>query len=209
MIIGGIGPDIFDIITDFKEEKMDRSPLSIKIDGETELRILCEQDALPLFKLIEQNRTYLRAWLPWVDATRTAEDERAFIRGLQVQYAGNRGFACGIWHKGQVAGTISYHPIDWANRKVEIGYWLGAAFQGKGLMTKTCRVLVTYAFDELKLNKVEIRCAIGNTRSCAIPQRLGFTQEGIIRQSEWLYDHFVDLILYGMVASEWEATSAR
>jgi ribosomal-protein-serine acetyltransferase len=185
---------------------MDRPPLSIKIDNDTELRVLSEQDAVPLFLLIEQNRAHLRAWLPWVDSTRTAGDELAFIRSLQVQYAGNRGFACGIWYKGQVTGTISYHPIDWINRKVEIGYWLGAAFQGKGLMTKACKTLVAYAFDELRLNKVEIRCATNNIRSCAIPQRLGFTQEGIIRQGEWLYDHFVDLILYGMLAHEWRTT---
>jgi len=185
---------------------MDRPPLCIKIDGDSELRVLSEQDTLPLFMLIDQNRTYLHQWLPWVDFTRTAGDELAFIRSLLIQYADNRGFACGIWHKGQVAGTISYHPIDWSNRKVEIGYWLGAAFQGKGLMTKACRVLVAYAFDELRLNKVEIRCATENTRSCAIPHRLGFTREGIIRQGEWLYDHFVDLILYGMLVHEWGAS---
>ena len=71
-------------------------------------------------------------------------------------------------------------------------------------MTKSCQAMVTYAFDTLKLDKVEIRCAIENTRSGAIPQRLGFKLEGIIKQGEWLYDHFVDLFLFGMLASEWD-----
>jgi ribosomal-protein-serine acetyltransferase len=88
---------------------------------------------------------------------------------------------------------------------VEIGYWLAAPFQGRGIMTRACRAMVAYAFDTLRLQKVVIRCALGNTRSCAIPQRLGFKHEGIARQAEWLYDHFVDLNLFGMLASNWYA----
>ncbi len=179
--------------------------IRIKIDHDVDLRLLEERDAAAIFALVEQNRPYLREWLPWVDHTRSVEDERAFIRALQAQYVENNGFACGIWYQKQLTGTIGYHPIDWADSKVEIGYWLAAAFQGKGIMTKACRALVTYAFDTLRLNKVEIRCATGNMRSCAIPQRLGFKQEGIIRQGEWLYDHFVDLRLYSMLAGEWYA----
>jgi ribosomal-protein-serine acetyltransferase len=67
--------------------------------------------------------------------------------------------------------------------------------------------MLEYAFSRLMLNKVEIRCATGNLKSCAIPQRLGFKQEGIIRQGEWLYDHFVDLNLYGLLVGEWMHSS--
>ena len=76
-------------------------------------------------------------------------------------------------------------------------------------MTEACRAMLNYGFDVLGLNKIEIRCATGNTRSCAIPRRLGFTQEGIIRQAEWLYDHYVDLVLYWMLASEWRELQRR
>ncbi len=70
-------------------------------------------------------------------------------------------------------------------------------------MTRACRALVDYAFAKLQLNRVEIRCATGNLRSQAIPERLGFTREGTLREGEWLYDHFVDLIVYSMLAREW------
>ena len=76
--------------------------------------------------------------------------------------------------------------------------------QGRGIVTKACRTLVTYAFEQYTLNKVEIHCATGNTRSRAIPEKLGFVQEGIIRQAEWLNDHYVDMVVYGMLASEWK-----
>jgi len=177
--------------------------LRIQIDVDTELRTIEERDAPAIFALTNANRLYLRQWLPWVDSTRSIEDTHAFIRTLNIQRTSNGCFGCVILYKRQVVGTISFHLIDWSNRRVEIGYWLGAAFQGKGLMTKACKAMVAYAFDEWKLNKVEIRCATGNTPSCAIPQRLGFILEGIIRQAEWLYDHYVDLKVFGMLESEW------
>ncbi len=177
--------------------------LRIRIDADTELRTIEERDAPRIFALTNANREYLRQWLPWVDGIRTVEDTLAFISTLNIQRTSNGSFGCVILYKRQIVGTISFHLIDWFNRRVEIGYWLGAAFQGKGLMTKACKAMVAYAFDEWQLNKVEIRCATGNIPSCAIPQRLGFTFEGIIRQAEWLYDHYVDLKLFGMLESEW------
>jgi ribosomal-protein-serine acetyltransferase len=185
------------------------SPRTIRIDPYSELRIVSEQDTPALFALIDSNRRHLRQWLPWVDATQTAEDELLFIRGLREQHENNGNPGYVIWHRGEAAGMISYHPIDWHNRKGEIGYWLGEAFQGRGLMSGACRLMIAYAFEILQLNKVEIRCATGNTRSCAIPQRLGFTREGVVRQGEWLYDHFVDLVLYGLLASEWWQRKVR
>lgn len=177
--------------------------LCIRVDDDIELRIYEERHAQEVAEVIDQNRAYLRQWLPWVDDSRTVEDSRVFIRSALRQFADNEGFQLGIWYRGKFAGGIGYHPINWANRKVEIGYWLAEPMQGKGIMTKACQTLIAYAFDELGLNKVEIHCATGNIRSCAIPKRLGFTQEGILREGEWLYDHFVDLAVFGMLAREW------
>ncbi len=72
-------------------------------------------------------------------------------------------------------------------------------------MTAACRAMVNHAFDELNLHRVEIKCATGNRKSCAIPERLGFTKEGVIKDGEWLYDRFVDLVLYRMLDQEWES----
>jgi ribosomal-protein-serine acetyltransferase len=174
------------------------------IDDDIELRLLEERHAEELFALTDQNREYLREWLPWVDDVTAVEDTKAFIRRSLDLFASNNGFQAGIWFQGRLAGVIGYHELDWTDRKTAIGYWLGAAFQGRGLMTRACQALVDYAFVELELNRVEIQCATGNRKSCAIPERLGFKKEGIIRQAEWLYDHSVDLVVYGMLKSEWQ-----
>ncbi len=177
---------------------------SHKLGENTELRLLEERHAQELTDLTDRNREYLRAWLPWVDASRTVEDRKKFIRGALKQFAENSGFTAGIWHEGRLAGVIGYVSIDWDNRTTEVGYWLGEEYQGQGIVTAACRALVDHAFEELNLNRVSIACATENKKSCAIPERLGFRREGVVRQAEWLYDHFVDHVVYAILASEWQ-----
>ena len=98
---------------------------SHKLTEETKLRLLEERHAKELTDLTDRNREHLRAWLPWVDADRTLEDRKDFIRGALQQFAHNKGFAAGIWHEGRLAGVIGYDPIDWENGTTELGYWLG------------------------------------------------------------------------------------
>ncbi len=85
-----------------------------------------------------------------------------------------------------------------------IGYWLGGEYEGKGIMTRACTALIDYGFGELGLNRIVIRASTENTRSQAVPLRLGFTREGVERQAEWLNDHFIDMIVYSMLRSEWQ-----
>jgi ribosomal-protein-serine acetyltransferase len=175
----------------------------LSIDDETQLRLLEERYAEEYFALIERNRAYLQEWMPWAAYEGSLEETKAYMKQTLLQFANNEGLETGIWYQNGPVGAIGYPHLDWANRKVEIGYWIDASMQGKGLVSKACRALVTYAFDQYHLNKVEIHCATGNTRSRAIPERLGFTQEGIIRQAERFADHYNDLVIYGMLASEW------
>lgn len=172
---------------------------------DTELRPLIMADAAALLALIEANRAHLRHWLRWIDGNTCIADTEAFIENRLEQHADGLGLHAAIWHHGALAGLIGMLPIHWPNRTVEIGYWLGAAFQGKGLMTQACRTLVAHSFDTLGLHRIEIRAATGNTRSRAIPERLGFTQEGIQRQAEWLYDHWLDMAVYSLLQEEWIA----
>ncbi len=165
-----------------------------------ELRLLEERHAAAVYALVDGNRAHLREWLPWVDATRAVDDTRAFLREAMAQYARNQGCQCGIWQGAALSGVVGQHPIDWLNGSVGLGYWLGAAYQGQGLMTRACRALVGYSFAELGLHRVEIRVAPENRRSRAIPERLGFRQEGVLREAAWLYDRRVDLVVYALLA---------
>ena len=170
---------------------------------ETVLDVLFEEDAEELFALVDGNRAHLRQWLPWLDQNTEVEHTRVFIRATRKQHEDRNGFTCGIRLRGRLVGVVGLHGIDRVNRKTSIGYWVAESRQGQGLVTRACRALLGHLFDDLGLNCVEIGCAPGNTKSAAIPERLGFVREGLLRQREWLYDHYVDHVVYSLLGSEW------
>ncbi|MGJ9382149.1 GNAT family N-acetyltransferase [Salipaludibacillus sp. CF4.18] len=173
-----------------------------RINNEAYMKLLDMNDALPLFNLIKRSKN-LHQWLPWVEGTKEVTDTQQFIRIAMKQYADNNGFQASIWYRGQIAGLIGFHQINWNNRATSIGYWLGEEFEGLGLMTQAGNAMIQYAFRDLHLNRIEIRAAVQNYKSQAIPQRLGFTKEGCIRQFEWLHDHYSDAFVYSLLAEEW------
>lgn len=174
-----------------------------RVREDIHLKLLELRDAQDMFTLTDDNRTYLREWLPWVDGTATLNDTTAFIQSTLHQFASNRGFQAGILYNQQLVGALGLHDINWGNRSSSVGYWLAESFQGNGIMTEACKAVVNLAFREYGLNRVEIRAAVANHKSRAIPERLGFHQEGICRQAEWLYDHYVDHVIYAILANEW------
>lgn len=170
-----------------------------QIDNDITLSLVELKDAQEIFSLVDSCRKHLRKWLPWVDGTITPDDTATFIEFASKQHAKNNGFHYSIRYEKQIAGIIGYHRIDKINRITELGYWLGEQFQGRGIMTRCCQALTDYAFEELELNRVEIRVAEENIKSCAIPQRLGFTREGILRDAERVNDRFVNQILFAVL----------
>ncbi|KXH86728.1 GNAT family N-acetyltransferase [Sporosarcina sp. HYO08] len=173
-----------------------------KLNDDAELRLLEPRHAENLFLLTDQSRNYLREWLPWVDFTKEVSDSKAFIESTLKQFGNHNGFQAGIWYRGELAGVIGLHGINWANHSTSIGYWLGEEFQGKGLMTDACQAAIDYCFNELALKRIEIRAATGNHKSQAIPERLGFQKEGCIRSSEFLYDRYVDHYVFGLLKED-------
>jgi ribosomal-protein-serine acetyltransferase len=174
-----------------------------QIRDQVYLQLLEERHAAEVFALVDQEREYLREWLPWVDATETLDDTLSFIKSSLEQFASNHGFAAGIWSDGRFAGVIGTHKLDLLNRKGEIGYWLGRSAQGQGIVTAACRAVVTHLLGDMDLNRVEIHCAVGNDKSCAVALRLGFTEEGMAREAQLLHGTFRDLRRFAMLKRDW------
>ena len=172
------------------------------ITDTTSLRLLRLDDAPELYALTDANRAYLRRWLPWLDAVQSEQDTREYLHSAIEQREAGRGPVFCIVHEGALAGMIGFHPIDRLHQVGEIGYWLAEAQQGKGIMTECCRFLVGYGFRTLDLHRIQIPAATENYRSRAIPERLGFRFEGIMRGRENLYGKFVDHAMYALLRSE-------
>lgn len=93
--------------------------------------------------------------------------------------------------------------IDGPARSAEVGYWLDSGFVGYGLATRTVTAMLDHAFGPLGLDRVGLQTTIDNQRSRSVAQRLGFTQEGVLREAAAFPDQRRDLVVYGLLAREW------
>lgn len=176
----------------------------IEIDSSTELRQVGQKDVEPIAAVVLENYDHLRPWLPWVNEEYSAEVTARFVAEVDKQFEARASFQTSIICGGEIAGVLGFNVISSANESGEIGYWLAKKFEGNGLMSRCCRGLIGYGFEEYGLNRIMIRCASENTRSQAIPKRLGFTSEGILREAEKLHGKYVDLKVFSLLKSEWK-----
>lgn len=172
------------------------------IDAETALRPLRETDAAELHALTERDRAYLREWLPWVDAVTSQSDTLAFLEVVVARREAGLGPQFAILRRGAIGGVVGFRTLDHFNGVGEIGYWLAKPLQGQGIMTNCCRFVVRYGFLTLDLQRIEIAAAAGNRRSRAVPERLGFKLEGILRSRENLNGTYVDHAMYSLLRRE-------
>jgi ribosomal-protein-serine acetyltransferase len=178
-------------------------PRIIRVDADLELRPVRLENTEALFAAVERNRERLRQWLPWVGQTHSSTDVYRFIAECERENQARGALTTAIWTHGVLCGTIGLHRIDPRHRSTSVGYWIDTAYEGRGIMLRACRAMVTEGFRNYALHRIEIRCATANHRSCAIPRRLGFVEEGVLREAEWLYDHWVDLRLFSMLEPDW------
>lgn len=180
-----------------------RNGLIVHAGDRVELRGVSTADCADLYAAIDRNRTRLREWLPWIDSGYRHGHLMDFLRQKELENASRESLTMHIRANGQLCGAIGLHTINHAHRNSSIGYWIDGAYEGRGIMTRACRAIVTEGFRQYALHRIEIRCATGNHRSAGIPRRLGFTEEGLLHDAEWLYDHWVDLRVFGMLEQNW------
>lgn len=167
------------------------------------IRSFTMDDVEELCEVVKANREFLRVWLPWADRIQEPLDEEPYVEMAIDKESRGEGFEGGIYRKGALIGSIGLHYVSEDTRATELGYWLAHGQTGAGLMTACVRTVLGYCFDELKLNRVEIRAAGDNLKSRAIPERLGFRLEGLLRQCHTLHGELHDLAIYGLMAQEW------
>src|SRR5271166_3262004 len=168
------------------------------------LRLLREEDAEELFLRNDQNRDHLRQWMPWLDETKSASDTLNFIRrSLESATAGTQ-YHYALLLDGGLVGVVAFNSIEKLNHCATMGYWLAKSQMGRGYMTAAVKALIDEGFQQLALNRIQARVATGNYQSQAVCDRLGLKKEGVLRQAEWLYDHYVDLTMNSVLRTEWK-----
>ena len=175
--------------------------MRIEIADGLHLRLLEEADADELYALIDSDRAYLAEWMPWA-AGQTPDATAEFISRARRQFDAGDGFEGALVLDGRIVGAGGLHDVNREARRTSVGYWLAEGHQGRGLMTRMVRALADHAFGELGLNRVEIQVGTDNARSRAIPERLGFRQEGVLRDYERVGDRYLDIVVYSLLARD-------
>lgn len=170
----------------------------IRINDKIRLEEIKLSMAQVIFETIERDRDYLKRWLPFVELTKQVSDTVSFIKSV-TSYNAKKDSIFSIWYKEEFAGLIGFKDTDWVNRKTEIGYWLAKPMQGKGIVTLCVQKLIKYAFKSQKLNRVQIKVAEKNSKSEAIPVRLGFEFEGVEKEGELHNNRYLNLKVYSLL----------
>jgi ribosomal-protein-serine acetyltransferase len=177
------------------------SPLPVELARGALLRRLTMDDLDPIWELVQSERDRVGRWMPWIELTNSIDDERTWLETVTADPSSLDG--CGMFVDETYAGGIglSIGPFGVGG---EIGYWIGSAWEGRGLVTAACRALIDIGFGERGLHRITIRAGVDNVRSRAIAERLGFREEGLEREGGRGMGQFYDLVTYGLLVHEWQ-----
>ena len=179
---------------------------TLKIENDLELALVEPSFAKKYYDIVGKQRDYLSQWLTWPSHAKSEEFFLSFIKKSLHDYANGESLVCAMIFCEELVGNISFNTISYELKKVEIGYWLSCDYQGKGIVTKSVSKLISYAFNELNMEKVQISAAVDNDSSRRVCERLGFKLEGVISNTENLNGRIVDHAIYGLSRAKWSET---
>lgn len=179
--------------------------ISLALDSEVTLRTLQPEDAEALYAAINNNRQHLTPWLNWVHLTTQPGHSLKFIQDSLHEANMQQSLALGIFHNDRIIGGIGMQNWDHKVRRADIGYWIDRNHAGSGIVTRSVQRLIEFLFTSTDLNKIEIRFSARNTKSAKVAERLGFRIEGVIRQATVRNGLIEDMVITGMLRSEYRA----
>jgi len=174
--------------------------------GRVFLRPMRGKDWRAWSRLRFSSRDFLMPWEPtWPPDALT---RHAYRRRLRLQNTDARhgyGYTLHIFRlaDSQLIGAITIGQIRRGVAQTgTLGYWIGEAYARQGYMTESLRVLLSFAFRELGLHRIEAACLPGNEASQALLRRLGFQSEGVARQYLRINGDWRDHLLFARLADD-------
>ncbi len=148
------------------------------------LRCWEPRDAARLKEAIDSSLDHLLPWMPWAaDEPQELQQKIQRLRAWRSQFDRGEDFVYGIFDREEqrVLGGSGLHTRARPGG-LEIGYWIRYDSIHQGLATETAAALTRVAFEIESVHRVEIHCDPANVRSAAVPRKLGFTMEAVLRQ---------------------------
>ncbi len=145
----------------------------------------------------------LKAWLPFAQTLPTVEETESNLSEAYKNFLTRKSLRFLIFHKDnkEFVGVTSFEDINWNIPKCQIGYWVNTTCGGNGFMLEAVKKLTEFALTELQCKRIEIRCETTNLKSRAIPEKIGFELEGILKNEDLSADgsRLTDTCIYALV----------
>lgn len=139
-------------------------------------------DAPLISAAIHASLAELRPWMPWARQAPTLAQTTANLQQAIAETAADEDFRLLLFLRtGELVGSSGIHRLDWRIPRGEVGYWASSAHTGRGLVSEAVAAITDHAHRAMGLRRVEIIVSERNPRSWRIPERLGFTLEGVLR----------------------------
>jgi RimJ/RimL family protein N-acetyltransferase len=141
-------------------------------------------DAPKLKEAVDSSIEHLKPWMPWAhDEPQTIEQKVELLRVFRGQFDLGQNFVYGLFSadESQLVGGSGFH-LRVGSDAFEIGYWIRASEEGKGLTTEATAALTRVGFEVCEVDRIEIHVEPENARSARIPQKLGYAEEARLRR---------------------------
>ncbi len=165
------------------------------------LRAIRSDMLAPMRAAIEASLAELQPWMWWS----VAEDEHGtaeFLAAAEKAWDEETGWAYAIYIGDELCGTVGFDRLDVMSNSTEIGYWLRSDKAGRGYMTEAAGAVIAAAFEHLGVHRIELRAGYENHASAAVARKLGFTEEGVTRESARGMDGYYDSLVFGLLESD-------
>jgi ribosomal-protein-alanine N-acetyltransferase len=153
-----------------------------------------------------ESRGFLERWEPrWMPDELERSAWRHRISRYREDHARGTALAFFIFERegGRLCGGITIGNIrHGVSQSGHIGYWIGERYGGRGLMTDAVQVLTRFAFDTMRLHRIEAACIPDNNRSIRVLEKAGFQREGLLRSYLRINGIWQDHLLYAKIADD-------
>jgi RimJ/RimL family protein N-acetyltransferase len=172
----------------------------------TLLRCWNPTDAALLNQAVKESQEHLKPWMAWAKGELPSLEERiGWLRYCRGQFDLDHDYVLGIFDPEQkrVLGGSGLHT-RLGKGALEIGYWIHKDYINQGYATEVAAALTKVAFKIMQVNRVEIHCEPENVRSAAVPRKLGYTLEAVLKQRvETGENSWRDSMIWTLFASEY------
>ncbi len=135
-------------------------------------------------------------------------DEQAWFENLAKREKAEKPLSIEIRESKdwRLIGNCAFFDIDWRVRCAELGIMLGEkTIWNRGHGSTAVRLLCKHGFETLNLNRIFLHVHESNPRAIRTYEKCGFVHEGRLRQANFKHGHYEDMLLMGMLASEWQS----